>query len=120
MLHASGSPQQSRDPPHTWPEDPQDAPQQHCPAVQLSPTPQVLLHAPQCSRTPPDITPVASVTSQPLPGSVSQSAKPARHVKPQVPLLHVAIEPAGIGHGEQLVPHVATDVLLTHVPLQSW
>jgi hypothetical protein len=43
------------------------------------------------------------------------------HVNPQVPVeSHVAVAFAGVGHGLQLEPHDAVDVLSAQPPPHAW
>jgi hypothetical protein len=61
---------------------------------------------------------LARLTSHPSDARLLQSANPALQVNPHEVPLHVAVALAGVGQGEQAVPHVATAELLTHDPPQ--
>jgi hypothetical protein len=60
-------------------------------------------------------------TSQPFAGLPSQSSKPALHVNPHAPLLHLAVALAGVAHGVHEVPHDAVLVASSHaLPPHAW
>jgi hypothetical protein len=69
----------------------------HVPDVQVSPAAQTVPHFPQLLGS------LETVVSQPFDATLSQSAKPALHVNPHVPPVHVAAAAfAGVGHA---LPH---------------
>jgi len=65
---------------------------------------------------------VASVTSQPFAGLLSQFARPAAQaVTPHASLVQVAADAVfGTGHAMQAAPQVAGSLLGTHAPPQRW
>jgi hypothetical protein len=74
-------------------------------------------HEPQCVASAP-----LTKTSQPLLGSVSQSANPLAHVNEHLAPLHDAVPfpPAGWGHGTPHVPQLPSEVWRsTHAVPQS-
>jgi hypothetical protein len=60
-------------------------------------TPFALLHC--ASHAPQSSTDASRLASHPVPVDPSQSPKPATHVAPHVPAMHVAVAFAGVGHG---------------------
>jgi len=50
----------------------------------------------------------------------AHSTWPPGHVPPQVPPVHVAVPPSGVGQGSQEVPQVATSALSAQSSPQAW
>ena len=82
------------------------APFMHAPPAQDFP------HAPQLSGSESN---AASLTQAP-----PQRTFFPWHFIPHVSFTHVAVPPAGAGHGEHDAPHDAGSVLLTHLPAHAW
>lgn len=86
----------------------------HAPATHDCVPGHALPHAPQLLRS------VVRVTSHPFAGFASQFAFRGRHMKPQVPAMHVGLAPEGALHARRHAPQLAMLVMSASHPFAAF